>query len=132
MPSRPPTLRAPWHKTAAQTKRERDRDYNRKRTGDPATALYKTARWRIERMHFLAEHPLCECDECQGGKLRITPADTVNHSIPHRGNEVIFWDRSKWEAMAHACHSRHTAAKDGGFGNPVLTRDTPRGGRFRS
>lgn len=114
---KPPTLRPLGMPTRQQSKKIADRIYNQKRAGDPTNALYKTARWRIERMHFLAEHPLCECSECQGGKLRVTAANEVNHRIAHRGDEALFWDQSNWQAMSSSHHSRHTARHDGGFGN---------------
>jgi len=45
------------------------------------------------------------------------PADVVDHIIPHRGNQKLFWDTKNWQAMNHVCHNRKTAREDGGFGN---------------
>jgi len=53
---------------------------------------------------------------CQAGKLRLTAANVVDHRIPHRGDEELFWDESNWQAMAKECHDRKTAAEDGCFG----------------
>lgn len=29
----------------------------------------------------------------------------------------LFWDRTNWQGLCKQCHSRKTAAEDGGFGN---------------
>lgn len=74
-------------------------------------------RWQQARDTFLRQHPLCQCEECQGGRLRVTLASVVDHKIPHRGDTRLFWDQSNWQAMAKPCHDRKTATDDGGFGN---------------
>jgi 5-methylcytosine-specific restriction protein A len=43
----------------------------------------------------------------------------VDHIVPHRGDLTVFWDRSRWQALCASCHGRKTAARDGGFGNPL-------------
>lgn len=72
------------------------------------------ARWRRLRERFLSEHPLCE--ECLE-RGRAVPATDVDHIRPHRGDEALMWDEENLQALCHACHSRKTAAEDGGFGN---------------
>jgi 5-methylcytosine-specific restriction enzyme A len=67
-----------------------------------------TYRWQQESKAFLLEHPLCQCDDCRDGELRVTVATVVDHHIPHRGDMMVFWDRSNWRAMAKACHDRKT------------------------
>lgn len=81
MPVRPPIHRpAGWRE-----KRERDRDHDRKR--DPAVrALYRSKRWRTERLAFLRAHPLCI--ECRRHDV-IRPATVVDHIDPHRGDEAV-------------------------------------------
>ncbi|WP_210256075.1 HNH endonuclease [Chelativorans sp. Marseille-P2723] len=122
MPVRPPIHRpAGWRE-----QRERDRDHDSKRV--PAVrALYRSKRWRRERMAFLRAHPLCI--ECRRHDV-IRPATVVDHIDPHRGDEAVFWDRTRWHALCASCHSRKTASQDGGFGNPV--RATPSKGAWRS
>jgi 5-methylcytosine-specific restriction protein A len=75
----------------------------------PGRSLYATPRWRSESAEFLREHPLCECPDCQAGKLRAKFATTVDHREPHRGSEALFWSRSNWQAMSASCHSKKTA-----------------------
>lgn len=83
-------------------------------------------RWQQASKGFLRAHPLCQCEECQDGQLRVVPAAVVDHRIPHRGDMALFWDRSNWQAMSKACHDRKTAREDGGFGNRPV--GTPVGG----
>lgn len=70
--------------------------------------LYDTARYRRRRKVFLQNHPFCPC-----GAL----AEEVDHIEPHKGNRALFFDETNWQALCKSCHSRKTAAEDGGFGN---------------
>lgn len=72
------------------------------------------ARWQRARLQFLAQHPLCR--ECQS-QGRVTVATVVDHVRPHKGDQVLFWDRLNWAPACAPCHNRKTAACDGGFGN---------------
>jgi 5-methylcytosine-specific restriction enzyme A len=65
------------------------------------------ARWRKARKAFLQEHPLCvEC--LKAGKL--TPATVVDHIIPHRGNQELFWNADNWQPLCKECHGKKTGA----------------------
>lgn len=86
--------------------------------GSAASRGYGRA-WREASAAFLRAHPLCQCDECQEGKLRATPSEVTDHRVPHRGDERLFWDVSNWQAMSKRCHDRKTAREDGGWGNRV-------------
>lgn len=55
----------------------------------------------------MAEEPLCMCDEHQGHDARFV-SEEVDHTIPHRGNQALFWDRSNLHGMAKTCHSKKT------------------------
>ena len=74
-------------------------------------------RWQKASKAFLAKHPLCMCDDCREGEIRVTAATVVDHHIPHRGDMALFWDSSNWRSMAKACHDAKTAREDAGFGN---------------
>lgn len=63
-------------------------------------------RWRRARLLFLAENPLCRTCEDSG---KITAATVVDHIIPHRGNQALFWNVSNWRATCSACHASKTA-----------------------
>ena len=73
-------------------------------------------KWQQAREQFLREHPLCECPDCQAGKLRVTVATVVDHRIPHKGDKKLFWDRKNWQAMSKPCHDKKTAKEDGRWG----------------
>lgn len=75
---------------------------------------YKTARWRKARASFLKRHPLCAEHEAKG---QIVSATVVDHKIPHKGDEQLFWDEDNWQGLCVPCHNRKTAKQDGGFGN---------------
>lgn len=69
---------------------------------------YHTPRWTRARLAFLRTAPLCA--QCR------RPANTVDHIVPHRMDEGLFWDEANWQALCASCHSRKTAREDGGFG----------------
>lgn len=80
------------------------------------------SRWRKASKGWLRAHPLCQCEECQDGKARVTVASVVDHRTPHRGDMALFWDRTNWQSMSKECHDKKTAREDGGFGNvPRMT-----------
>ena len=75
-----------------------------------------TSRWRRVAKSFLQKHPLCaECE--RKGVIRM--ATCVDHIVPHHGDSALFWDSSNWQPLCQECHSRKTAAEDGGFGNRI-------------
>jgi 5-methylcytosine-specific restriction endonuclease McrA len=66
-----------------------------------------TKDWERESKAFLAAHPVCiACG---------SPATVVDHLIPHRGNQKLFWMRENWRPMCKPCHDRKTAQRDGAF-----------------
>jgi 5-methylcytosine-specific restriction enzyme A len=65
------------------------------------------ARWQKARKLFLSAHPICRRCEKDG---RLTPARVVDHIVPHRGDAVLFWDRSNWAPMCTPCHDRKTGS----------------------
>ena len=77
-----------------------------RRRGNAAERGYDS-KWRSARALFLKKNPLCvKCRE--NGKL--TPATVVDHIIPHRGNPVLFWDRSNWQPLCKDCHDHKTGS----------------------
>ena len=93
--------------------KQENRDYDRHRGS--STERGYNERWRKYRLAFLKLHPLCECPECrQNGE--ITPANVVDHIIPHKADYDLFWDTNNHQAMSKHHHDRKTAQEDGGFG----------------
>lgn len=102
MPSKPITYRP----SGVPTKRERRQSYDRQRSNEQAwRAWYKTKRWQRNRAIFLRAHPLCVECEAEG---RLAAASVVDHRIPHRGNERMFWEVSNWQALCKWHHDRKT------------------------
>lgn len=56
------------------------------------------SRWQAAAKQFLIEHPFCAC----GCGRR---SDVVDHIIPHRGDQRLFWDRKNWQPLAATCHN---------------------------
>jgi 5-methylcytosine-specific restriction protein A len=85
-----------------------------KRRGSSASRGYGY-KWQLARAAFLKMNPLC-VDPSREHLGRVKAATDVDHIIPHRGDEKLFWDRKNWQGLCHECHSSKTAREDGGFG----------------
>ena len=70
-------------------------------------------RWKRERKLFLLHNPICVRCEIDGA---LEPAAVVDHIQPHKGDKILFWDVSNWQALCKHCHDKKTANEDGGFG----------------
>lgn len=61
--------------------------------------------WQKARARFLQAHPLCVM--CQAMKPpRVTAAEVVDHIIPHKGDQSLFWDANNWQPLCKQCHDR--------------------------
>ena len=65
------------------------------------------ARWQRAREAFLKRNPLCA--QCLR-ENRLTPATVVDHIVPHRGDEKLFWDEANWQPLCAECHNRKTGS----------------------
>ena len=72
------------------------------RSGKTTAQRLYGARWQKERKEFLFRNP--ECCYCQS-QGRVTLASVVDHVIPHRGDERLFWNRDNWQPLCKSCHS---------------------------
>lgn len=70
-------------------------------------------RWQKARATYLGRNPLCKC--C-GESGRVVVAAVVDHIIPHKGDQALFWNTSNWQPLCKPCHDSKTAREDGGFG----------------
>lgn len=72
-------------------------------------------RWQIERVHFLNRNPLCKYCQREGV---IEAATVVDHIIPHKGDQALFWDSNNWQAL---CDWHHNSVKqrEEGRGRPI-------------
>lgn len=42
----------------------------------------------------------------------FTPATVVDHSIAHRGDPVLFWNRAHWQALCAPHHNSDAQKRD--------------------
>ena len=63
-------------------------------------SLYNSVKWRETSKNFLkVNDTCCRC----GGRATV-----LDHIIPHRGNEALFWDESNWQPLCAKCHQLKT------------------------
>lgn len=67
--------------------------------------IYNDRRWRKLREQHLAENPLCVRCKQQG---RVRAGVVVDHIIPHKKNQELFWDRSNLQTL---CNEHHSSVK---------------------
>ena len=87
-------------------KRQGRRDSDRRR-GSSASRSYGS-RWQKAREAYLGRHPLCAQCRALG---RIVPATVVDHIVPHKGDDRLFWDSGNWESLCKRCHDRKTGGE---------------------
>jgi 5-methylcytosine-specific restriction protein A len=39
----------------------------------------------------------------------VVLATVVDHIVPHRGDQRLFWDEANWAALCKPCHDAKTA-----------------------
>lgn len=100
------------HRNADKARRQESERFHRK--GEKR--LYNSRAWKNLRAAHLRHFPLCA--ECLKRGI-VTAATDVDHIIPHRGDPSLMWNPNNLQSLCHACHSRKTAAEDGGFGNKI-------------
>ena len=78
-------------------------------------------RWQKERAAFLEAHPWCEAClaervilargvaevivECAERGIALPYGNVVDHVIPHRGDQALFWDQGNWQTLCATHHS---------------------------
>lgn len=85
---------------AAARRRANDTDRRRR---NPWRRLYSTKAWKEARAAQKAKMPWCE--RCWAAGI-LTPMTVVNHRIPHRGDERLFFDPANHESTCEAHHNR--------------------------
>ncbi len=63
-------------------------------------------KWRRYRARYLARHPLCV--QCLAvGRTEV--ATVVDHIVPHKGDQVRFWQVDNHQSLCRAHHDAKTA-----------------------
>jgi len=99
VPVAPPKHRPSHYRDRAEKDRERGSARKRGYDGD----------WERASKAFLVEHPLCMCDDCKEGELRVTAASVVDHIVPISVDPSRRLDPTNFRSMSKTCHDRHTA-----------------------
>ena len=84
---------------------------------------YNTARWRETRQRIKLRD-LYTCQRC-GLTSAAQGALSVDHIIPHDGDEAKFWcDDTGLKTLCKSCHDGDKQSREkGGFGRAVFTQD---------
>jgi 5-methylcytosine-specific restriction protein A len=96
--------------------------------GSSSTSQYRpsarqrgyTHRWDKARATYLNRHPLCVMCQREG---RITAAGVVDHVVPHKGDQALFWDRSNWQPLCKPHHDRDKQREERGSVKVVIGDD---------
>ena len=88
-----------------EEKKQKDREEKEKARRDfskyqRSSDLYNTSKWKTVSRNFLKSHPYCE--------ICGSPSEVVDHIIPHRGDEDLFWDRNNLQDLCKNCHNLKT------------------------
>ncbi len=67
------------------------------------------SKWQRVSKVYLRKHPLCVKCLAQG---KFVTATVVDHIQPHRGDKVLMWSESNWQALCKPCHDRKTGNED--------------------
>lgn len=102
--------------------------YDREVRDQEQRRFYGSVYWKKLRAWYLSTHPLCECDRCRQLGLSKAAGNVAGPVCPgglYEANDVHHvdgdWRNNETEnfmAIRHDCHSRITAARQGGMGNP--------------
>lgn len=71
------------------------------RNSGSANSRGYTYKWQKAREVFLFSNPLCVYCEKIG---KVTVANVVDHIIPHKGDQKLFWDQKNWQPLCKYCH----------------------------
>lgn len=84
------------------------------RAGKTTTERGYGWRWQKARELYLQQYPLCVYCSRLG---YITAASVVDHIIPHRGNQILFWDVANWQSLCKPCHDSIKQREEHGDNN---------------
>ncbi|WJO30990.1 HNH endonuclease [Pseudomonas monteilii] len=79
------------------------------RSGMTSTQRGYDYRWQKARERHLRTNPLCTYCARAG---RTAAASVVDHIIPHRGDQALFWDEDNWQSLCGPCHSSDKQAEE--------------------
>ncbi|MEZ5933116.1 MAG: HNH endonuclease signature motif containing protein [Alphaproteobacteria bacterium] len=93
----------------------------------------RTAAWRELELDILCRQPWCVYCEAVGIR-RVS--SVIDHITPHRGDGILFWDRSNLQPLCVSCHgakSQHERFSDQPYRPPGVALDgTPTASKIAS
>lgn len=100
MPTMPPMFRSSRRPAPEVARREADQ-----RRGSARARGYTSA-WDKAADSHRRRSPICIYCEmgAWGEPPRITAASLVDHLIPHRGDQAVFWNKADWISSCKPCH----------------------------
>lgn len=96
MPSMPPTFRPAGN----LSRQEANKTYDARR-GSSRDRGYDS-KWDAASRSHRARDPLCRYCALVG---EVKAADLTDHLYPHRGDRVLFWNRTYWVSSCNDCHN---------------------------
>ncbi len=60
-----------------------------------------TWQWNKASAKYRIDNPICVC--CEAHDV-VVPVRVVDHIVPHKGDEYLFWQRSNWQPLCGWCH----------------------------
>ena len=84
-----------------------------------AAARGYDAHWRKARSAYLKRHPLCA--ELLDKAAHSRPATVVDHILPHRGNDALFWDEKNWQPSVQGRAMTEKREKDYNYRRAIMT-----------
>ncbi len=94
------------------------------------SGLYSSAKWRRLRERIL-ERDGWVCQQTGTLLVGIYPAPdcpVVDHIVPHRGDEDLFWDESNLQAVSKGWHDREKQRRERAEGAGAAPARRTRGG----
>lgn len=81
------------------------------RTGRTTSERGYGWQWQKARAGFLRHPENVLCRSCVNRGATVV-ATVVDHIIPHRGDQALFWERSNWQPLCKRCHDVKTASEE--------------------
>lgn len=104
------------------SKSVRNHPISRDKTRDavqPWRAWYKTARWqRLRKKIILRDDMMCRATgQLLTGVHPAANSPVVDHIVPHRGDEALFWDPDNLQTVSKSYHDseKQRQEKSGAF-----------------
>jgi 5-methylcytosine-specific restriction protein A len=118
MPNLPPLHRPKHLGPRKQAEAQRQRSLAERR-GTKTERGYNS-RWERASKRHRREHPLCVC--CKANS-RTREAHLVDHIIPHKGDDALFWDPANWQSLCNWCHEHIKKQLEHIFANGKCSSD---------